>query len=367
MTLQVREAGPPELADWDRRTVDVPGGHVLQSMAWARHRARTGWQPRHLVLDDGRAVLVLLRSWPVVGGGRAYLPRGPVAAGDPVERIAERLAAVTAWLAKRGTDEVTSDAEIPAASDYALRLQRLGYRPVEEIEPARHRVSLRIDGADEDALLGRVAKATRQRIRQAEADGVLVRRFDARGGAGDEAGFRMGPDELLPAALTTFHALVRATGDRRGFRLGPLGPFLAWLGAAHAAGHAIYLEALAPGAEGVPLGGLLVYRHGDRLSTSISGDDASLRSRHPGVLALLRWRAIQLAAREGRAEMDLGGVDVAGARHEPRPDEPTYGLYQHKRSFGATFVEQVGAHQRVLRPLHSALAGVGARLVGRRW
>ena len=134
--------------------------------------------------------------------------------------------------------------------------------------------------------------------------------------------------------------------------------------AAHADGLAIYLEARAPGMAG-PLAGLLLYRQGDRLSTAISGDDAAARATHPGVLHLLRWRAIQLAAREGRAEMDLGGVDVAGARHEPRPGEPMFGLYQHKQSFGARFVEQVGAHQRVLRPRHLALVRAAARVMGR--
>jgi lipid II:glycine glycyltransferase (peptidoglycan interpeptide bridge formation enzyme) len=64
-------------------------------------------------------------------------------------------------------------------------------------------------------------------------------------------------------------------------------------------------------------------------------------------LHLLRWRAIQLAVREGCTEMDLGGVDVAGARREPVEGEPMYGLYQHKRSFGGTWVELTGAHERV--------------------
>jgi lipid II:glycine glycyltransferase (peptidoglycan interpeptide bridge formation enzyme) len=64
--------------------------------------------------------------------------------------------------------------------------------------------------------------------------------------------------------------------------------------------------------------------------------------------------------------MDLGGVDVPGARHEPRPGEAMYGLYQHKRSFGAVFVEQAGAHERVLRPIHLALARAAAGIAGRR-
>jgi lipid II:glycine glycyltransferase (peptidoglycan interpeptide bridge formation enzyme) len=369
VSLVVREADPAELEDWDRRTVDVPGGHVLQSLAWARHRAGTGWHPHHLVLGDGRAVLALRRSWPVVGGGRAYLPRGPVTAGDPVEQVADRLAAVTRWLADLGVDAVTTDAEIPASSSYGTQLIRLGFRPVEEIEPARHRVSLSIDGVGEEELLARVAKPTRQRIRHAEAAGLVVRRFDVRAGDGPGPGFRAGPGGDLATALTAFHGLVRGTGERRGFRLGPLEPFLSWLSAAHAAGHAVYLEATLPAREGElasPIAGLLLYRHGDRLTTSISGDEVTARAEHPGVLHLLRWRAIQLAAREGCAEMDLGGVDVPGARSEPRQGDAMFGLYQHKRSFGAVFVEQVGAHERVLRPIHLADARAAGLLAGRR-
>ena len=46
--------------------------------------------------------------------------------------------------------------------------------------------------------------------------------------------------------------------------------------------------------------------------------------------------------------MDLGGVDVAGARREPTEGEPMWGLYQHKRSFGGEWLELTGAHERVL-------------------
>ena len=45
--------------------------------------------------------------------------------------------------------------------------------------------------------------------------------------------------------------------------------------------------------------------------------------------------------------MDLGGVDVAGARHEPTEGDPLYGLYQHKASFGGRWLALTGAHERV--------------------
>ena len=46
--------------------------------------------------------------------------------------------------------------------------------------------------------------------------------------------------------------------------------------------------------------------------------------------------------------MDLGGADVAGARHEPTEGDPMWGLYQHKRSFGGEWLELAGAHERVI-------------------
>ena len=76
---------------------------------------------------------------------------------------------------------------------------------------------------------------------------------------------------------------------------------------------------------------------------------------------LLRWRAIQLAIREGRQEMDLGGVDVGPEHREPQRGDEMAGLYEHKRSFGASWVELVGAHERVIRPWRAALGRVTAR------
>jgi lipid II:glycine glycyltransferase (peptidoglycan interpeptide bridge formation enzyme) len=102
--------------------------------------------------------------------------------------------------------------------------------------------------------------------------------------------------------------------------------------------------------DGSVVAGLLLYRHGRRLSTVHSADRSATRRDLPGTLHLLRWRAIQVAIAEGCDEMDFGGADVAGARRPPVRGEPMFGLYEHKRSFGATWVELAGAHELVARP-----------------
>lgn len=363
--MEVRPATPRELEAWDDLTVHPGGGHVLQSMAWARHRAATGWRPHHLVLGDGSAVLALARPWPLIGGSSVYLPRGPIPAGS-ASAMAARLDAITGWLRSHGADVVASDPEVPAATGYPALLFGIGYTPIEEIQPSRHRYTLPLGhGADADAVFGGIARSTRHRIRSAERDGTRIVRHDRASVGGEEgpgphpgAGFEM-PEEPLATALDRFYDLLLLTGERRHFAFGPRASFLRWWQAAHDAGLLVLLEARA--ADGTPLAGLILYRHGGRLSTVHSADDAATRRGHPGTLHLLRWRAIELAIREGCAEMDLGGVDVPGARHEPAPGDPTFGLSEHKRAFGATWLELSGAHERVLRPARYAAGRILAR------
>jgi lipid II:glycine glycyltransferase (peptidoglycan interpeptide bridge formation enzyme) len=362
----IREATAAELTDWDERTVDVRGGHVYQSRAWAEHRVRSGWQADRLRFDDGFAALVLRRGWPWVGGSSAYLPRGPVSAGEPPEHTAERLTAIVDWLAEREVAVVASDAEIPAASGYPAQLARIGFHPIEEIQPSRHRIALALEGRSEDDVFGGIAKSTRQRIRKAEEVVEAIVRHDGRmppGGPGE--GF-IRPGEPSEIALDRFYDLLLETGERKHFSFGPRDAFLAWWSSALRAGHLVYLEAW--GIRGAPVAGLLMYRHGERLSTVHSGDHAEDRDETPGALHLLRWRAIQLAIRENREEMDLGGADVAGARRGPREGEPMWGLYQHKVSFGGQWLELSGAHERVLdanRYRLGRLAARAARALGR--
>jgi lipid II:glycine glycyltransferase (peptidoglycan interpeptide bridge formation enzyme) len=83
---------------------------------------------------------------------------------------------------------------------------------------------------------------------------------------------------------------------------------------------------------------------------------------------LLRWQVIRAALDSGYPSIDLGGVDVRGARHKPEKGEPTYGLWEHKASFGAEWVESAPAHEIVFRPglYRAGLAAREARRVLRR-
>jgi lipid II:glycine glycyltransferase (peptidoglycan interpeptide bridge formation enzyme) len=365
-----REATAAERADWDRLTVRPPGGHVYQSTVWADQRARLGWLPLHVLIDAEHPALILLRSFRVVGGSSAYVPRGPIVdSHDAGAAAAGRVGALTTWLAGRGVVVVATDAEVPAAdAAYGDGLRAAGFRPIPEIQPSRHRVSLDLArDTDDEAVRAGFSKSTRQRITGAERDGVIVERHDTAGWEGAHP-IVEAPARPFGEAIDAFATLLEGTGERRGFRFGPRGVFIDWWMAAHAAGMLVYLDARDGRDPATSLGGLVLYRHGERLSTVHSADAPGVREAHPGVMHLLRWRAIQLAIREGCAEMDLGGVDTGPDHREPVEGDPMAGLYEHKRSFGAHWVAMTGAHERVTSPVRYAVGRVVARtsrVVGR--
>jgi lipid II:glycine glycyltransferase (peptidoglycan interpeptide bridge formation enzyme) len=350
--------------DWNALAVDRPGGHVYQGVEWAEHRRRSGWRSVFLSIGD-RRVLALTRAWPLIGGSSAYIPRGPAPIGGGAATGAALWSTVRA-LAARSVDVVAADPEVPADdAAFADWLRRARFHTIEEIQPSRHRISLPLEtGADEAAVFSGIAKSTRQRIRKAEGpERVVVIRHDARVTDDEDVGDGfIRPAEAAPTALDRFYGLLEETGERRAFSFGPRGDFVHWWTLALGAGQLVYLEARDSTPQGSPLAGLVLYRHGGRLSTVHSGDHADSRRTHPGSLHLLRWRAIQLAIREGCSEMDLGGVDVAGARREPQEGDPTFGLYQHKMSFGGRWIELAGAHERVIRRNRYRAGRVTSRL-----
>jgi lipid II:glycine glycyltransferase (peptidoglycan interpeptide bridge formation enzyme) len=328
VTLFVEARSEPS-PDWDALTVDAPGGHLLQGTAWAAHRRDQGWRPHFVRFDDDRAALLLTHDRRPLPGFVAYVPRGPVAAGDPPAAVAARAAAMADWLRGRRATILAVDPELEHDAAYDAALFRAGFRPTEEIQPSRHRLVLDLpEGTDEAALLGRMSRSTRQRIHAAEQGGTAVR------------------EDRDGRHLDAFAAFMDATARRKGFNFGS-DRFTRWWRRIVGGDHSRFLVAEH---DGRLLGGLLAYRQGGHWATAFSADDATLRRDHPGTMHLLRWTAIRMARDDGAPSIDLGGVDVAGARRMPTPGEPQWGMYEHKLGFGARWVESAAAHEIVLRP-----------------
>jgi len=341
----VSDVAPP---GWDALTVDVPGGHVLQSTVWAAHTVELGWRTRFATFTDGAGALVLTRHRAPLPGFLAYASRGPVAGAGGAPAAAARALALGGWARRAGATILAVDPELDADPTFEAVLASGGFVPAEEIQPSRHRLVVSWPaGSDEEALFTGLSRTTRQRVRSAQRGGVVVRE--------DAAGDRL-PD---------LGRLLDATALRKGFTFSSRHGFLSWWQRLLAAQRGRLLVAEAGDRV---LGGLLMYRQGGHLATAFSADDPALRPAFPGTMHLLRWSALRLALEGGMPCLDLGGVDVAGARRRPEPGDPTWGLYEHKAGFGARWVESAGAHELVLRPTiyRAGLAARSARRALRR-
>jgi GNAT acetyltransferase-like protein len=371
MTLRIHEASAAELADWDVHVVGGPQGNVHQSRAWAAYRGAFGWRPHFLVAEDGARILGLTRAWPLVRSEGVYLSRGPLPAPDPGTTLA-RLEAVAAWFAGRGAAVVASDSEVPADSGYPELLAAAGFHRIEELQPSRHRLAVELTGvARPDELLAGFSATTRNMIRAAERSDLRIVGYGplVPGGAGSQPPGRdptsgqrpsEGPTADLLAELDTLYGSMRATAERRGFGLASRPRFLDWSRRAFVDGHLVYIGAHDPAGELVA--GATFYRHGRRWTYSHAADDPRFRKAYPGAVRLVVWEAIKAALAEGRDEMDLGGVDVTGARRRPEPGEPAHGMLTFKESFGARWIELSGAHERVFSPTRYTIGRIAARI-----
>jgi lipid II:glycine glycyltransferase (peptidoglycan interpeptide bridge formation enzyme) len=331
--VAVVSADPQAPAGWDARTVDIPGGHVLQGSAWAEHRRSQGWTPHFLSLADGSAALVLTHPQRPLGGSVAYAPRGPVSGGAAAEEVARRAAGIARWARDQGAMILAVDPELDADEGYERAMRRSGFTRAEEIQPSRNRMVLRLPAADdaegEELLRRGLTKSTRQRIRAAEEADLVVEEDPA----GD--------------ALPSLGELLDAAADRRHFDFRAERGFVDWWRRVLGAGQARFFVARH---EGAVVAALLAYLQGGRMATAFSADRVAAREHLPGLMHLLRWHAIQEAWHAGYPAIDLGGVDVKGHRARPAEGDPTWGLYQHKASFGAEWVESAPAHEILLRP-----------------
>ena len=306
-------------------------------------------------------MLALARPWPLVGSDGVYISRGPLPESDPHVTLG-RLEAVTGWLAGHGVSVVSSDAELPADSGYPELLAGAGFHAIEEIQPSRHKLAVDLSGATDPAdLLPSFSATTRNMIRAAQrSDLAVVRLGPDESAASSDRGSGPSAIDRLAAELDGLYAHMRATADRRGFGLASKARFTDWTRRAFAAGHLAYIATHTPSGELVA--GATFYRHGRRWTYANAADDPRFRKAYPGAVRLVVWEAMKLAVAEGRTELDLGGVDVPGARRRPEPNEPAYGMLTFKESFGARWVELTGAHEQVLSPVRYGVGRVTARL-----
>jgi lipid II:glycine glycyltransferase (peptidoglycan interpeptide bridge formation enzyme) len=330
-------------AGWDARAVAPPGGHVLQSSTWADYRIAKAEDVRFLTFDDDAVALAMVRRSPGLPGVEISVRRGPAHRDDPASLLAARAQALADWARAQGGRELYLDPEHDADPTYATAMQAAGFTITAEREPSIHVMRLTFGAElDEEALFKGLSKSTRQRIRAAQGADISVRE------ATDTDRMEAFAELLRERADVVGMQLQQGTGYLEGWRR----LIEAGLGRLLVAEH-----------DGGLVGGLFLFRQGGIYATAYSADKASLRRELPGTMHLVRWNAVRDAQAEGCPAIELGGVDLPGHREPPQQGDPNRGLYEHKRGFGAEWVQREPARRVVLRAGAERMARLRRRAI----
>ena len=324
-------------SDWDAFVEQSPSGHLLQTWDWGEFKAKFGWHPARVAIEqDGRilaAAQLLLKRSPL--GSMAYVPKGPV-----LDRSRDDVSLALVEAMRRAARQHHAIAtkiepdwpEAPEALDW---LARMGFRPSDQTVQPRRTILIDIR-PDEEAILLAMKSKTRYNIRLAERRGVVAREGVARD-------------------MEAFHRLMAVTGDRDGFNTHSLAYFQAvWRffapGGRVSLLLAEYQGQLLAGLMALALGGKAWYMYG-----ASSNEGRNLMPTY-----LLQWEAIRWAKAKGCATYDLFGIpdldedllEAAVGDQAVLGENPPqlWGVYRNKRGYGGCHVRYVGAHDDVRRP-----------------
>jgi lipid II:glycine glycyltransferase (peptidoglycan interpeptide bridge formation enzyme) len=294
-------------AGWDDAAVRSPGGHTLQSSAWARIREQQGWRAEFVRIGDPLPVaLVLWRDVPLLGR-MGYAPRGPIV-GDEGQ-LEAALDALAALARERDAVLLKVDPEVTALSHPA-------FARGPDVQPVLATLILDL-APDPDALLASLEKDTRWSVRQSEKRGVLVRT------ATDDA------------SLRSFYDLYRVTGERAHFITRTYDYYrLVWrtlVDAGFATLRLAYVDDRA-------VAGSMTWRCGER-DLYMYGATSDEGRKCFAAYALV-WQSIVEARERGATHFDLGGIPVDPSR----TDDPMHGPYLFKKGFGGQMRAWAGAH-----------------------
>jgi lipid II:glycine glycyltransferase (peptidoglycan interpeptide bridge formation enzyme) len=309
------------------------GGNYKQSGAWAEVKGVFDWSFARVSVTRDREIVggaqVLLRRLPIVGT-IAFAPEAPVLAVPEVDVLEFVLDELHRLARQRGSRILMVH---PPQNDSAVldALARRGYRPAPLVMAAAATsvVDLR---SDDDGLLSRMRKKTRQHIRKGMREGVTVRQGDERD-------------------LGAVYRLHVATAERKG--LSPVYPeryFVELWRAFRPLGSArVFLATY----EREVISALFLLAFGNTVYTMAVAWSGHHSDRRPN--ELLHWSAIQWARDSGYSFWDFSSIDPGAAAAtvggQSLPDEVRRSTTFFKLGFGGDVVLLPDTYEFVLNPL----------------
>lgn len=319
--------------DWDRFVSGCHSGHFMQSFAWGRFKEESGWRAEYLMVTSNGlaagAALLLSRALPVTGMRIYSLPRGPAVKKGDQSTLSPLLKRIREHVREQGGVFLRADPYIVESTDCDESFRRAGFEKIERSwsywNSPQYVFWLNLEQGLEN-ILREMPKKKRYEIRAAHKKGVTY----VRGGYED---------------LGEFYALMLETAERKGIGSHNLAYYRTL--------YRILGESMTPQ--------LFLGRHeGETVAAGISlayGDKAwllylasSQKHFHLMPNRAIQWEMIQWAHEMGCSRYDFRGT---GTEDPPNPQNPGYGVYKFKKSFGPVFTRMAGYYDAVISyPLH---------------
>lgn len=300
--------GEYEQARWDAWTTRFDGMSLLQEWSWGEAKAKAGvWAVERGTLqdDDGRMsgiAQVMVRHLPWVGGGLAWVARGPLFIRGEGESYPALLSALRSYYVEKRRLYLRVSPASPVGVLTNAQIQTAGFRRTGISGWASAALDL---SASEETLRGQLAQKWRNGLNKAERAAVSVEAVSA-------------VDDF-----TECLALYSSFTTERGFATTVTSELLA------------RLQGLLPderkmtwwrcALNGEQLGSALVVRYGDRCEYLVGTLTESGRKYNAGQILL--WRALLAEKARGVRWFDVGGMD---------PDLTPSGIFNFKAGLGAS-------------------------------
>ena len=305
----------PHNPEWDAFVAAAPGGHHAQTSLWAAVKQVLGWEGARIVLRDGGSIVggvqVLTRA--VAPGCQiGFAPRGPLVPEGDAGAL-ERLLAALDDLGHARHIRYLKLQPPAGRHDLVAALRQRGWAPSAMEAAPTATVSTDLT-ADEDEIMRRMRKRTREMIRQAPRRGLEVR-------------------EGTAADFDTYWRIVDATSARQGFAAYPRRYYEAmWREFASAGAATMLLAEL----DGSVLSATLLVGYGDRVTYKMGGWSGERSRVHPN--EAIHWAGMRWAKGAGYRRYDFDGIDASIARAilaggEP-PGSARRGVAHFKLGFG---------------------------------
>jgi len=316
-----------EREQWNEFVTKSPFCSILQSYEWGELKARFGWQPIRIILEnEGKiqaGISILKREIPLIKHSLFYAPRGPIIDFSDKEMIHCLLDVVEKEADRKHAISLKIDPEIPEENSQALaNLKSLGFeKSFKQVQP---RATYLLDLCpDEDQILMSFEEKTRYNIRLAAKKGVVVK------------------EDASEKGISAFYELYRATAKRDKFLIHPPAYYRAIGDIIFKAGQGANFIAYY---EGKPIAAVIIFAFGKKIWYMYGASASEYRNVMPN--HLIHWEVIKWAKSKGYEEYDLWGIPA-----RPHDDHPLNGVYRFKKGFKGKLVKYIGAYDFPYSPL----------------